>query len=218
MPKLTPFLVAAVAAAALAVAAPGQGPGRFSAQVDNPWFPLTPGTTYVYTGVKDGKPARDVLTVTRQTRTIRGAPCVVVEDRLYLRGRLAERTTDWYSQDRQGNVWYFGEATAELDARGRVTSTEGSWQAGLDGAEPGIYMPAHPRVGQSGRQELYKGHAEDHFRVVGLFANALLTDEWTPLEPGALGRKLYVRGVGTVVERAVKGGDEYLELISVRRR
>jgi hypothetical protein len=198
---------------------------QFSARVDNPWFPLTPGTIAVYTGVKDGRKARDVVTVTHETTTIAGAPCRVVHDRLYLDGRLAERTIDWYTQDTGGNVWYFGERTAELDRRGRVTSTEGSWQAGVDGARPGIFMPARPRVGNAYRQEFYKGHAEDHFRIVGLFAstvsaptpNALLTQEWTPLEPGVIDHKLYVRGIGTVVERTVKGGDELLELASLRR-
>ncbi len=101
----------------------------FSARVDNQWFPLKPGTRYVYTGVKDGKRSRDVVTVTRQTKKIEGVSCIVVQDRLYLRGRLGERTTDWYSQDTPGNVWYFGEKTAELDAHGHVTSTEGTWTA-----------------------------------------------------------------------------------------
>jgi hypothetical protein len=191
---------------------------RFSAHVDNPWFPLVPGTTYTYNGVKDGKRSREVLTVTHRTKTVAGVPCVVVEDRLYLAGHLAERTADWYSQDRLGNVWYFGEATAELDDQGHVQTTEGSWQAGAHGAKPGILMPARPHVGQSGLQEYYKGHAEDHFRVVGLFGNnAVLTEESTPLEPGVLDHKLYVRGVGTVLERTVKGGDELNELVSVRR-
>jgi hypothetical protein len=198
---------------------------RFTAQVDNPWFPLTPGTIAVYTGTKDGRRARDVLTVMRTATTIAGARCRVVRDRLYLDGRLAERTTDWYAQDGAGNVWYFGEETAELDRHGRVTSTEGSWRAGVDGARPGIFMPARPRLGRAYRQELYPGHAEDHFRIIGLFAgtvppratNTLLTEEWTPLEPGTLDHKLYVRGVGTVVERSVTGGNEYLELVSLRR-
>jgi hypothetical protein len=184
--------------------------------VTNPWFPLKPGTVYTYQGVKDGKPSREVLRVTHRTKTIQGVPRVVVDDRLYIEGHLAERTNDWYSQDAKGNVWYFGEATAELDKRGKVTSTEGSWQSGRDAAKAGIFMPAHPRPGQTGRQEIYKGQAEDHFRVVGyLGKNALLIEEWTPLEPGVLDHKLYVRGTGTVLERTVKGGDELNELISV---
>ena len=217
------ILLGAVAALATA----GPDPSNFSARVDNPWFPLKPGTVYVYRGVKDGKPARDVLTVTHRTQKIDGFPCVVVTDRLYLRGRLAERTTDWYSQDRQGNVWYFGESTAELDAHGHVKSTEGTWQTGRDGAVAGIYMPGHPMVGRSGRQEFYAGHAEDHFRVLRFHASvavpymtshdALLTKEWTPLEPGVLDHKFYVRGIGTVLEQTVKGGDERLELVDLRR-
>jgi hypothetical protein len=195
----------------------------FSAVVDNPWFPLKPGTRYVYTGVKDGEPSRDVVTVTHRTKRIDGVRCIVVQDRLYVRGHLGERTTDWYSQDKQGNVWYFGESTAELDKSGAVSSTAGTWTAGVRGARPGIYMPAHPRVGMSGRQEFLKGRAEDHFRVIGLFAtiaapnvkNALLTEEWTPLEPGVLDHKTYVRGIGTVLEQTERGGNERNELVSL---
>src|SRR5437588_6655825 len=99
-------------------------PANFVARVDNPWFPLTPGTTYVYRGVKDHKPARDVLAVTHQTKLIQGVRCITLHDRLFLSGRLHERTTDWYAQDKDGNVWYFGESTAELDKNGKVTSTE----------------------------------------------------------------------------------------------
>jgi hypothetical protein len=201
-------------------------PSEFSARVDNVWFPLRPGTVYVYRGVKDGEPSRDVVTVTHRTRRIEGVPCVSVDDRLYVRGRLEERTTDWYTEDTKGNVWYFGENTAELDEQGRVTSTEGTWQAGRAGATPGIYMPAHPAVGQSGRQEYYKGHAEDHFQVLSLHASvetayissqqAVLTKEWTPLEPGVLDHKLYVRGIGTVLEQSVRGPVERNELVSFR--
>jgi len=197
----------------------------FSARVDNRWFPLRPGTRYVYTGVKNAEPSRDVVTVTHQTTTIDGVPCVAVHDRLYLRGRLEERTTDWYSQDSKGNVWYFGENTAELDKHGHVTNTSGTWKAGVDGAEPGIYMPAQPRVGQSGLQEYYKGQAEDHFKVVSLFGtvagprsrDGLLTEEWSPLEPGVLDHKMYVRGIGTVLEQTEKGANERNELVSVTR-
>ncbi len=200
---------------------------RFVDRVDNPWFPLIPGTTFVYRGVKDGQPARDVVTITHRTKVIQGVRCTVVRDVLYLNGKLAERTSDWYAQDAKGEVWYYGEATAELDRKGRVTSTEGSWQSGVDGARAGIFMPAQPRVGQSFRQEFSKGQAADHFQVLSLNArvkvpytssgHALLTKEWTPLEPDVLDHKLYVRGIGNVKEQTVKGGDEQLVLVSVRR-
>jgi len=226
------LLIAAIAVAVTAAASSAGSTGAtslhtgFNAHVDNPWFPLLPGTRYLYRGVKDGLASRDVVTVTHRVRSIDGAPCITVHDRLYLRGRLRERTTDWYSQDSRGNVWYFGEQTAELDTHGRVTSTEGTWTAGIDGARPGIYIPANPQVGQSGRQEFYKGHADDHFKVIGRFstlgggrhrANAVLTEEWTPLEPGTLDHKLYVRGIGTVLEHTERGGDEHAELIAVTR-
>ena len=225
------FIAATLAATlgATAVASGSQSalnvnPAGFSTRIDNPWFPLEPGTTYRYTGIKDGQPSRDIVVVTHQTRTIQGAPCVAVQDQLYVRGKLHERTTDWYTQDKQGNVWYYGEQTAELDKNGRVTSTEGTWLAGVNGAQPGIYMPAHPRVGQTGRQEYYKGHAEDHFRVAAVIGTVtsgaeatVLTEETTPLEPGVLDNKLYARGVGVVVELTVKGGSERNQLVSVTR-
>src|SRR5437868_3582945 len=230
----TALLAAAIAAAALTSQARSQDVGgppsmppasSFTTRVDNPWFPLLRGTRWVYTGAKDGKPTRDVVTVTNQTKTIEGVPCVAVHDRLYMRGRLEERTTDWYSQDSKGNVWYFGENTAELNGHGHVKSTEGTWTAGVHGAKPGIHIPGHPRLGQSAPQEFYKGHAEDHFRVIGLFrtvvggrqTNTLLTKEWTPLEPGVLDHKMYVRGTGTVLEQSQKGANERNELVAVTR-
>jgi hypothetical protein len=223
-------LVATIAVVATAFAgtnARAVNPAGFRARVDNPWLPLLPGTTFVYTGTEDGKPLRDVVRVTHRTATIDGAPCVIVDDRLYVSGRLEERTTDWYSQDGKGNVWYFGEQTAsKLDKKGEPV-TSGTWKAGVDGAKPGIYMFAHPRVGQSARQEFYNGQAEDHFQVLSLRGRvsvpyvstkvAMLTKEWTPLEPGVLDHKVYVRGVGTVLEETVKGGTEHLELVSVNR-
>jgi len=229
--RIKPLGVVAVAASALTVLVGGGAnaiarESGWAPRVTNPWFPLRPGTTYVYTGMRDGHPSRELFTVTRSTKVIQGVRCTAVFDRLYLRGRLFERTTDWYAQDRRGAVWYFGERTAELDANGHVTSTEGSWQSGVDGAKAGIYMSAHPRVGQSFRQELYPGHADDRFAVVSLKASvsvpyvtshqALLTKEWTPLEPGVLDHKLYVRGIGTVKEETVKGGSERNVLVAVR--
>jgi hypothetical protein len=205
----------------------GPNPDNFVTRVTNAWFPLLPGTTFVYRGVKDGKKARDVVTVTHKTKRLQGVLCTAVADRLYLAGRLEERTTDWYAQDKAGNVWYFGEATAELDRSGHVTSTEGSWQAGRNGAQAGIFMTARPTVGQSRRQEYYKGHAEDHFAVVSVSAHvsvpyttsnrALLTKEWTPLEPGTLDHKYYVRGIGNVKEVTVKGPTARNELVSMQR-
>ena len=211
-----------------ACGATSKQPRTFVRSVDNPWFPLNPGTTFIYVGDKDGKPGRDVVKVTSRTKTIRGVRCTAVEDRLSLKGRLAERTTDWYAQDAQGNVWYFGEATAELDKSGHVTSREGSWQAGVDGARAGIFMPAKPQVGKSFRQEYYKGQAEDHFAVLNLSASVvvpytasahgLLTTEWTPLEPDTLDHKLYIRRIGLVKEETIKGGDERWELSDVRHQ
>jgi len=201
-------------------------PANFRAVVDNAWFPLRPGSTYVYAGVKDGKPSRDVYTVTRTTKTIDGVPCVVIHDELSEAGKLFERTTDYYTQDLQGNVWYFGEATAELDAGGKITSTEGSWLAGRDGAQPGIFMETQPGVGHAFRQEYYAGNAEDQFAVVSLaspvkvpygsFTNALLTKETTRLEPGVLDHKYYVKGVGEVAEITVKGPLERGLLVSYK--
>jgi hypothetical protein len=228
--KLTLLLVFVTLIAPEAVAAQthaGIDPGNFVARVNNPWFPLKPGTTYVYRGVKDGKLTRDVVTVTHRTRTIAGVRTTEVSDRLYEAGHLEERTSDWYAQDKRGNVWYFGEATAELDKNGRVTSREGSWLTGVNGAEAGIYIPGHPHLGDAARQEYYKGHADDHFQVLSLTATvevpyisshrALLTKEWTPLEPGVLDHKYYVRGIGNVKEISVKGPVERNVLVAVRR-
>jgi hypothetical protein len=199
----------------------------FTANVTNPWFPLRPGSVYRYRGVKDGEPSREVMTVTHRTKTIDGATCVVVSDLLYIRGKLEERTEDYYTQDAKGNVWYFGEKTAELDEHGNVKNTSGSWMAGVDGAKPGIFMFVHPRPGDSARQEYLKGEAEDHFQVVAIgvtaavpfktFRGAMLTKEWTPLEPDVIDHKYYARGIGTVLEQTVKGGNERNELVVFRR-
>ena len=199
-----------------------------SAHVTNPWFPLKPGTTLTYAGSDEGKKIRDVFRVTRATRVVNGVRCVVIDDRVYREGVLAERTTDWYAQDRAGNVWYLGEETATLDSSGKVKSTDGTWLDGRDGARRGLFMPARPRVGRSYQQEYYKGHAEDRFRIKSLStrvrtpaassAAAMLTEETSALEPGVLDHKVYVRGIGTVTEETVKGGSEMLKLVSVTHR
>jgi hypothetical protein len=221
------MLAVAAVAAALATAAAPPPAGGFTARVTNPWYPLLPGMRWEYRGVKDGRRLRDVVRVTATVTPIAGVPCVAVDDRSWLDGRLAERTTDWYTQDDHGTVWYYGERTAELDRRGRVISREGSWRAGTDGARPGVFMPPDPRPGASFAQEHYAGHAEDHFRVVsrhatvrvpyGVFrGRALMTREWSPLEPGTRDGKWYVKGIGEVREAALRGPVERAELVAFR--
>ncbi len=200
-------------------------PTQFTAHVDNSFFPLRPGQTLVYSGTKDGKKALDLFHPSRRTALIDGVRTRVVEDELFLDGVLEERTTDYYAQDRCGNVWYFGEDTATLDRGGQVTSTEGSFHAGVDGAQPGVFMQARPQLGRRFRQEWYRGQAEDQFHAVDLstsitvphghFRHALRTAEQTALEPGVLDNKWYVAGVGEVEELAVKGPLERLVLIDV---
>jgi hypothetical protein len=202
-------------------------PARFGPRVTNPWFPLHVGTTYLFTGVKDGAPTVDVVTVTRRTRVVDRVRTRIVADRLFANGRLLERTSDYYAQDVCGNVWYFGEDTAELDPHGRPVDTSGSFHAGIDGAEPGVFMPARPRVGQRFRQEWYQGEAEDTFVVrdlsapvtvpAGHFRHALRTEESTALEPGVRDVKYYVRGIGEVSEEAATGPTETLHLVETIR-
>ncbi|HYX88671.1 MAG TPA: hypothetical protein VE753_04835 [Gaiellaceae bacterium] len=230
MRRAAAIVVSALAAATLAGCGGSSGPPRFDAghfhgaRIDNPWLPLRPGTTFVYSGTKDGKHARDVVTVSAETKEILGVTCVVVRDRLALAGEPAEQTADWYAQDDDGNVWYFGEATRELQ-NGKVTTTEGSWEAGVHGARPGVVMEAKPRVGDAYEQEHFPGHAEDHAKVLSLAAalrvpqgsyrGAQLTKEWTPLEPGVIDHKYYARGVGLVKEDTVKGPRESLVLVRI---
>ena len=140
-------------------------PQDFSTTIDNPFFPLVPNTTYVYVGTTEGSAARDEFAVTRRTKMILGVTCREVRDRGYVDGVLEEDTLDWFAQDKGGNVWYFGEDTKELDANGNVISTEGSWQAGVNGAQPGIVMEADPHVGDTYQQELSVGVAEDKATV-----------------------------------------------------
>jgi hypothetical protein len=200
-------------------------PSNFSSHVTNPYFPLRPGETLVYSGVKDGERAIDIVTTSHRTRVVDGVRTRVVEDRLLLNGVLEERTSDYYAQDKCGNVWYFGEDTAELDEHGKVVDTSGSFHAGVDGAEPGVFMQAHPQIGRRFRQEWLQGEAEDTFKVIsksaratvpfGRFTHALRTEETTALEPDVVDNKVYVRGIGEVVEKSVKGPTEQLVLVDV---
>ena len=195
-------------------------PANFVATVDNPFFPLTPGTTVTYGGDE-----KIVVTVTSDTKLIVGVAATVVRDKVFVDGALEEDTTDWFAQDRQGNVWYFGEQTAEY-SDGKITSTKGSWTAGVDGAQPGVVMLAHPQIGDAYRQEYFKGEAEDMASVTavtgkitvpaGAYSDILVTEEWTPLEPDVRERKTYGRGVGLVEIRRIKGGSELIQLDQVK--
>ena len=205
-----------------AAAAGDPAPASFTTTVDNPYFPLMPGTRLVFRGVKDGRGQTDRVTVTHRTKTITGVDVVVVRDVAKHRDRLLEKTFDWYAQDVDGNVWYFGENTKAFAPDGTV-DTEGSWEAGVDGAVPGIVMEAAPRVADGYRQEFYAGHAEDQAWVqvtegrvtvpYDTLHHVLRTVEWTPLEPDVYTLKFYAPGIGIVREVDVSGPAETAELI-----
>ncbi len=199
-------------------------PTNFTHVVDNPYFPLVPGTTATFIE-KDGREKREIkTTVTHDTRTVMGVKCVVVHDTVTLDGKLLEDTFDWYAQDKEGAVWYFGEATKEFKIGGRVI-TEGSWEAGVKGAQPGIVMPAHLRIGERYRQEYAPNEAEDVARIAalnetitvpfGTFAKCLRTREWSMLESGT-STKWYAKGVGLVRDESASG--EVAVLVSLIRK
>jgi hypothetical protein len=201
--------------------APDIDPANFVTTVDNPYMPLAPGARWVYDGTSDGEPERTEVVVTDQQKVVMGIPVVVVRDTVSVRGEVIEDTYDWYAQDRDGNVWYMGEDSKEYE-NGQVTSTEGSWEAGVDGALPGIVMPAHPTAGQAYRQEYYPGEAEDLAEVsqlgttkqigLGEYRDVLVIKEWNPLEPDVVEQKYYAPGIGVIAEDMVTGGDEQSEL------
>lgn len=198
-------------------------PADFVKIIDNAYFPLSPGTTYVYEGMTDDGLERIEVYVTPQTRQVMGVTTVVVRDTVTVDGELFEETYDWFAQDAAGNVWYFGEDSKEYED-GEVVSTQGSWEAGVGGALPGIIMLAHPQEGDLYRQEYYAGVAEDMAEVVslsdsiaapfGAFKHALKTREWNPLESGAGEYKYYVLGIGLVAEVKVSGGEQ-VQLIDI---
>jgi len=199
-------------------------PADFITGIDNPYMPLTPGAVFVYEGTKDGQRETNRVYVSHETKVIVGVTCIVVKDTVLVDGTLEEATLDWYAQDKDGNVWYFGEDSKEYQD-GVVVGTSGSWEAGVDGALPGITMLAHPAVGPSYRQEYLEGEAEDKAQVqslnesvavqYGAFNNCLETKEWTALEPGVVEYKFYGTGVGMLKAVMVVGGDDRSELVSV---
>jgi hypothetical protein len=222
---VTAIAVAANAASAPRTAsAPTFDPNNFVAVVDNPYYPLPVGRTLVYSGIKDGQTQRDTVTITNQTKVVLGVTATVVSDIADHNGTLLEKTSDWYAQDKQGNVWYLGEDTVHYLPHGK-TDTSGSWEAGVNGAQPGIIMEANPQIPDAYRQEYLAGEAEDTAWIVdrgtalrvpyGRITNALTTLEATRLEPGAYDQKVYGPGVGIVLEQSLSGPNEYAKLESV---
>jgi hypothetical protein len=202
--------------------AAGIDPGDFVAEVDNPYFPLPVGARWTYEGGGDAAGETDVVEVLEEPRTVMGVECTVVRDEVSLDGEPVEITMDWYAQDADGNVWYFGEETAEYE-NGEIVTTAGSWEAGVDGAQPGIVMPATAVIGVTYRQEYFVGEAEDVAKAVETDATAevagtryedvLVTEDWTPLEPDVAERKSYAPGIGLVMEQTIRGGDATFELV-----
>ena len=202
---------------------PSIDPANFVAAVDNRYFPLKPGTGFHYQGVRGTTPQTDDMVVTRQSKRILGVTSTVVRDTVSQHGKPIERTLDWYAQDRQGNVWYMGEDAFEKQ-HGHFAKAGDSWQSGVKGAQPGIIMPADPRPGDRYRQEYYPpGQALDEAHVLGAgavtvpygrFGHALVTSEFSPLEPQTE-KKYYVAGLGEVDERVVKGHHEEFHLVRI---
>ena len=199
-------------------------PADFTTTIDNPYFPLVPGTRLTYRELDEkGNKVKVVVIVTRKTKEIaNGIEARVVRDTVTENGELIEDTFDWYSQDSEGNVWYMGENTAEFK-NGKITTKEGSFEAGVDGALPGIIMPADPQPGVAFRQEYYKGEAEDNGEIlsteemvdvpIGHFDDVLMTKDTITIEPDVLEFKLYARDVGMVLALGISGGGGREELV-----
>jgi hypothetical protein len=206
-------------------AAPAFDPASFTHPVDNAYFPLTPGLVTRLRGTDGDERLREKVRVTHRTRMIAGVRAVVLRDVVRRPdGTVAEATDDWYADDNAGNVWYLGEDTATYDEHGHVESREGSWEAGKNGAEPGIIMPSPARPSRAGFMEYSKGVAEDQAWVVqhlkhvrtpgGRFIDVVRSLEWTRLEPDVISQKFYAAGLGIIAERDVAGGDEHFWVVS----
>ena len=200
-------------------------PAEFTTEIDNPYWPMAVGSEWVYRETdQEGAEQKVVVTVTPKTKQIaNGVEALVVHDVVTEDGEPTEVTDDWYAQDSEGNIWYMGEDTAEYE-NGKISSRSGSFEAGVDGAEPGIIMPAAPQPGMTYRQEYYKGEAEDIGAVVdtdtqaevpaGHYRPTLMTEDTNPLEPKVLEFKFYAEGVGPVLAVSVSGGSDREELLS----
>ena len=196
-------------------------PANFGGPIDNPYFPLIPGRTLIYEAHTVDGIKRNTVTATHETVQILGVICVQVHDVVYLNGERIEDTLDWFAQDHQGNVWYFGENTLEI-SNGLVVSTEGTFTSGVNGAKPGIIMEAHPAVGDAYRQEFVLGTGEDSEQVVGLdktvrvpygtFDHCVEIKETTALEPTVIVHDFYAPGIGPVM--SLESG-ERLELVQI---
>ena len=204
---------------------PKINPAHFSADITNKYLTLNPGTTFIYeAAVEDGNERIEIY-VTNETKTVAGVTTRVVWDRVWLNGELIEDTKDWYAQDREGNVWYFGEDTHEL-VDGKIINTAGAWETGVDGARPGIAMLANPQVGDSYRMEYHAGFAEDKADVLALgvsvtvndktYADCLQTYDYTPLNPSSQEHKYYCPESGTVVLEVNLKDGERAELIEIK--
>lgn len=197
-------------------------PADFVSGVSHPLMPLTPGNTWTYQAETEDGTETIVVTVLGETRTILGVTCTVVRDTVSIGGDLVEDTHDWFAQDAAGNVWYFGEISLNYED-GQISDVDGSWEAGVDGAQPGIVMLATPAVDTIYRQEFYLGEAEDYGQVLsltasatvpfGAFTNCLQTFDGSPMEPDAAEHKFYAPNVGLVLEVDPESG-ERVELIS----
>ncbi|MGH9118607.1 MAG: hypothetical protein ACRD0A_12260 [Acidimicrobiales bacterium] len=195
----------------------------FVETIDNAYLPLGPGSRWVYEDTSGAETERIEVIVTSDRREIMGISATVVRDTVTVDGEVVEDTFDWFAQDGDGNVWYLGEATAEYEG-GEVVSTDGSWEAGVDGALPGIVMLASPSVGDAYRQEYYVGEAEDLAEVVrvgdevdvasGSFVDVVVIEEWNPFEPETIEEKFYAPGVGVVLEVTTAGGEGRVELVA----
>ena len=201
-------------------------PADFVDVINNQFFPLKPGTTFIYEGTTEKGKEHIEVNVTHNTKKILGVTCIEVRDTVTVDGALLEDTLDWYAQDKEGNVWYFGENSREFED-GLIVSLEGSWIAGVDRAKPGIIMKANPQVGDLYRQEFSLDVAEDMAKVLRLnasvtvpygssthFTNCLKTKEFTPLEPDALEYKFYAKDIGNIRTVDVATGD-HVDLIDI---